>query len=337
MAKIRVLYITNVPKPDEAELDAHFQELDLLCDRFNGQVLSAFPFSKPSSFVPRTLYGLHNLSIIKKAAKKANVVHIFSPVYFDYRYIKKIANYRAVYSTMTPLTHPAKPIKSIKDYIFYDEKSVKKFTLNSTIDVRLAPPFVQMKKTNLPVPTLPFTLLMASAPWEESQFLSKGVYMLLELLKEIPELHIIFLWRNILKNKMTKLVEQSPCKNRIQLINERVNVVDYINQSHAVVLLSQYTSLVKSYPHSLMEGLLSGRPVITSPTIPMCKEVEKNQYGVVLEEFTLDSLKKAVAYLINNYTLFRNATTKLPANRFDKSQFITLHENIYEQILKRKI
>ena len=327
---MKILYITNVPIPQNPELDAHFQELKLLMATFNGKLISAFPFDKPSRLVPRSLYGWHNRSEIRRAAKNVDIVHVLSPVLHAYPYMRVFRQKPVVFSSLTPIQH-LHPIKYVDRYVVYDRTSYEQLQ-KGQLPVVLSPPFSQFSRCDLPAPEGPFTLLMASAPWVGSQFETKGVNMLISLLAAFPQLRLIFIWRGLLVDEMQRLVQQSGHQDRIELINETVNIEQWLKKSHAVVLLAQYSSLVKSYPHSLMEGLLAGRPVITTTSIPMSEEIVENNYGVVLNQFTIDALKTKIADLMDNYSDFVAAVKSLPPDRFKASYFLDCYDNLYRQL-----
>ena len=50
------------------------------------------------------------------------------------------------------------------------------------------------------------------------------------------------------------------------------------------VVLAATPALVKAYPHSLLDGLAAGRPVLVSRAIPMSRFVEQSGCGEVVED-----------------------------------------------------
>ena len=328
----KILYLTNVPIPKNKETDAHFQELTLLSSNFSGELISTFPLSRPNSLFPRSLYGAHNRFEIKRAAKKADLIHIFSPVLHPFPYIRRLSKKPVIFSTLTPVLNPIK-IKGISHFIVYDQPSLLKLQNAGIQRVALSPPYVDFAQDHTHPPEGKFNILMASAPWEKSQFESKGVYLLMEMLGRFPQLCITFIWRDILFEDMQKLVNLSPFADRITLINERVDIGDYLKKAHAVILIAKYASLVKSYPHSLMEGLLSGRPIITSPTIPMSEMIKTHNYGQVISCFNADALEYSISSLIAAYESHGKAVKSMPSDRFSKSNFLAFYQNFYQLVL----
>ena len=94
---------------------------------------------------------------------------------------------------------------------------------------------------------------MASAPWNAAQFSSKGIDVIVKAVEKIPNLKVTFLWRNIEYEMIHHLENDSPAKDRINVVNKKVDVVRYIQEADAGILLSKDASIIKSFPHSLLE------------------------------------------------------------------------------------
>lgn len=324
---MKPLYITNVPIPEQPLMDAHFQELDLLQQRFGGDIKSAFPLKKPASWMPRSIYGWKNIGQLKQLAAEASFVHVFSPSYHLYAYLKAIKPKRLIYTTQTPMTAESW-LPAIDHLIVYDEQSYERLR-HVGRPISLSPPHVAFKQVDAGVLQGPFTLLMASAPWEDAQFHSKGIHTLIAWLERTKDTRIIFLWRNLLFDKMKKIVADSGLSHRIELVNEKVNVEEYLTRAHAVVLLANQSSLVKAYPHSLMEGLLAGRPVVTSAAIPMARFIAAKNLGTVVHSFDSDDVDRAMNALQRDYATWRQHVLSLSADTFSSDRFIACHEAIY--------
>jgi len=101
---------------------------------------------------------------------------------------------------------------------------------------------------------------------------------------------------------------------------------------HSTVLLSNDASVVKAYPHSLIESLISGKPVITSKQIAMSDFVEENSCGVVLNDFDASHLLKLIDKLQANYTQYCNATFALDVNLFSNKRMLADYEKLYTRL-----
>jgi len=70
---------------------------------------------------------------------------------------------------------------------------------------------------------------------------------------------------------------------------------------HATVVLAETERQVKAYPHSLMESLAAGKPVLISECIPMADYVMETQCGEVVPKLTPDDLRAAIRGLMDHY------------------------------------
>ena len=49
-------------------------------------------------------------------------------------------------------------------------------------------------------------------------------------------------------------------------------------------MMTAHEAIVRSYPHSLIEALVTGKPVLVSRSVPMADYVEQAGCGVVVEQ-----------------------------------------------------
>ena len=151
-------------------------------------------------------------------------------------------------------------------------------------------------------PTGPgFTLLFGSAPWSEPQFRSKGVEALLAAAEARPDLRLVFLWRGLLFEEMQARVAQRGLQARVEVINRQVDVNEVLARAHAAVVLAEDATLVKAFPHSLLESLAAGRPVLVSRALPMADYVERVGCGQVVEVVSSEGVLEALARLEVDY------------------------------------
>ena len=103
----------------------------------------------------------------------------------------------------------------------------------------------------------------------------------------------------------------------------------YLARAHAAVLLAKRAEIVKAYPHSLLEALAAGKPVIISESISLADFVRRNQCGMVVEEVNSAALAAAITALIDNYTnLARNAVQVGPTS-FSLTALIEEYRRLY--------
>jgi glycosyltransferase involved in cell wall biosynthesis len=154
------------------------------------------------------------------------------------------------------------------------------------------------------------TLLMASAPWSKQQFDEKGIDVLLETASRLPDLRLILLWRGLFAEDLAARVRARGLDNRVEVVNAKVDAGAYLRRAHATVLLAKRAEIIKAYPHSLIESLYAGKPVVTSNTIAMADFVRQQHCGLVLVRPDADSLVAALSKLREDYSSFvANAAT----------------------------
>ena len=186
-------------------------------------------------------------------------------------------------------------------------------------------------------PGQPFKLLCASAPWQPADFARKGIDALLTAASAIPQLHLTFLWRDLLLAEMTQRVAQAGLGARVRVVNALADVSAELAQAHASVLLASDASIVKAYPNSLMEAICSGRPVLTSRAIPISDDVEALGCGVVANKVQADAVRMSVTQLIENYAAYETAARAVPRDRFDRTRWLSEYLQHYANIGRKSI
>jgi glycosyltransferase involved in cell wall biosynthesis len=323
-----------------AGTDAVFQEVDILRAAFNGDTLNLFPLRKPSSRVPRQLYGVHKIPVIRRLEQQCKLNHLYFSVLYDFPILRLLRN-PIVYTVVASLKGHNKPagierLKTLHRIVVSNERDAKQLESWGLSNHVIIPPAITTQGL---VPgslalDRELTLLMASAPWEAKQFDLKGIDLLLEAVARLPFLKLILLWRGLLFEDLVERVERHGIKGRVEIVNSRVKVNDYLRRAHATVLLAKRGDIVKSYPHSLMESLVANKPVLVSNTIPMADYVRQNQCGVVLDELRFDSLSAAIETLMKRYDVIANNAKQVDPDAFSIRKFVESHRCIYKFVAR---
>ncbi len=174
---------------------------------------------------------------------------------------------------------------------------------------------------------------MASAPWVENQFDLKGVDALLDAAVRLPKLRLILLWRGLLLKELLQRVERRGIRDRVEIVTERADINAYLRRAHATVLPAKRSDIVKSYPHSLLESLVAGKPVILSDALPMADYVRQHECGIVVEEVSEQTLIQAIEDLRARYGAFAQRARATDAHMFSLEAMIESYREIYK--LKR--
>lgn len=333
---INYLYTSPIPKIQGT--DAVVNEIHSLKSSFGGKVESLYPFKTPNSKYPRFMFGLHSLKKILAAEKKSKYNHIFASGLF-YMPIVHLLKKPIIYSLTAGINENSKipskeylsKFKSIvvsneRDFSFLTGMDLKNIKLIRTgIDTSK---FEESKK---PIKKS-LNLLMASAPWEMSQFESKGIHLLLEMIKSNQELNLIFLWRNILPQHMKVLIKEYGLEDKVKFVNRFVDTNKYFKKVHGTILLCNDSRIVKAYPHSIIESLITSKPVIVSKEIPMADFIDKNNCGVVLQKFNKEELQLAIDDFMSNYKQYVSACSELQKNSFSQKRLIEDYRNLYRNV-----
>ena len=331
-----ILYLLTFPEPVIEGTDAVWQDVQALQTTFGGARMNLFPFKKPNSFLPMPLYGLHRIkSIRSQENNQLEINHIFVPTlhYLPLFYFMKNP---IIYTVSASLQKQRKPlninklnnlrrivVSNERDQQVLESWGITNYSIIKTgIDTSGFSPYPLPLKKEL-------TLLLASAPWDKAQFYSKGIDLLLEATAKLPFLKLILLWRGLLYEELLKKIDHYGVMQKIEVINRKVNVNDLLKRVHATILLAKHPKLIKAFPHSLIESLAAGKPVIVSKTLPIADYVTKHNCGVVVEELRMESLTESIKLLMNQYQFFAHHVNRIGVQDFSLEQMINQYRRLY--------
>ena len=330
-----VLYLLTSPDPVIEGTDAVFQDVAILRSAFGGKTLNLFPRKKPGSRFPRQLYGFHRISEIRRLEKQCKLSHLYFPVLHFFP-ILRLLRKPVVYTVAASLDKGKKPsaigrLKSLYRIVVSNDRDADVLSSWGLSNFTVIPPGIDTSRI---VPSRlavdhNLTLLMASAPWVAEQFDLKGIDVLLEAVARLPFLRLILLWRGLLFEELMERVERHGVADRVEILNRRVEVGNFLQRAHAAVLLAKRSDIVKAYPHSLIESLVAHKPVIVSSAIPMADYVRQHQCGIALDDVRLESLIVAIETLRSRYSdLTRNAKLIGP-DSFSVQSMVNKHRELY--------
>ena len=328
----------TIPQPPNPELDAAVQDGFKIINYFGGEINFLYPGSKPIKLIPRFLSGFHQMNHIRRLERRVDVHQVFGngiypyPAFYLFR--KPI-----VYTSIIGFQQRFNPIsinilKRVERFVVTtdeDKKNLNKYGFDSDIII----PGIDIGKfSNTPSQSQKkFTLLYGSAPWNEEQFESKGVNALLRVAKNLPWLHLVFLWRGKHLQKMKERVLFYGLADRAQIIDKKVDVNRVLEDVHASIVLAEKSELVKSYPHSLLESLAAGKPVMISSCIPMSGYVEKNNCGLRVNSIVDSELENQICLLHEQYEFYVSNVNKVDLQIFSAEQMLLKYEQLYKKVL----
>lgn len=328
-----------MPDGPLAALDAVMQDIQILQKQCRGsQINHLYPGVQPGTRWPRRWWGVPQLIRLRRAEQHVQLHHIFNPDPFPFAVLHWLKK-PIVYTAVTGIGHIqkqdaqklARQVHTLVLPTQADAQQLKKWGIENAIVIHTG--IDTNRFTFQPPPDdTPFTLMMGSAPWTNAQFHSKGIDALLAVAQQRPNLHLIFLWRGRLVNEMISRVQQANLSERVTVLNEKVNVNDILSRVHASIVLAEDQVLVKAFPHSLLESLVAGKPVLVSQTLALADYVKANECGVVVPDVTPQAILQAIDQLLANYpTLQQNALAAGPRD-FGQQQFVEAMLALYKTI-----
>jgi glycosyltransferase involved in cell wall biosynthesis len=332
---LNVLYHLTAPLPAIAGTDAVVQEVEALRDRFGGSVSSLYPFRRPGRRWPRFLHGLHQLPALRRAEAEVDLHHVYGPDLYVYPALRLLSR-PVVYTVTTSLSAARRPSRRALEAIHTvvvtnsrDLVTVRSWEVGRAVLIRPGIDLRRFRPAPARVPDGSLRVLAGSAPWTASQFRLKGVDALLEAAVRLPALSLVFLWRGLLLDEMKRRVARLELQPRVEIVADRVDVGALLARVDAAVVLSEHPTLVKAYPHSLLEALAVGKPVLVSGTIPMADYVEETGCGVTVSRVTAADVLEAVERLRSAYEAFRGRAAAIGASGFSQEAMLSAYGALY--------
>lgn len=332
---LRVLYHLTVPPSPMAACDAVVQEVEALRQHVKGPRIHLYPGSAPGTRFPRRWWGMQHLLRLWRMEREIDLHHIFNPDPFPFailRFLRRPVVYTAVTGIgNTPLATIKRLAQQVHTLAVPDTAARQRLVSQGIANVHVAGTGIDTGRFTYqaPPPAAPFTLMMGSAPWTREQFRSKGIEALLEAAQQRSDLRLVFLWRGVLVDEMRRRVQTAALQDRVQIHNEIVDVNNVLAQVHASVVLAQEPSLVKAYPHSLLESLVAGKPVLVSACLPMAAYVRANACGKVVETVDAGSFLAALAALEQAYDSLQANALRAGQRDFSVQQMVAAYRALY--------
>lgn len=331
-----VLYHLTIFPPRLPECEAISQEVNILRRHFGGSPVYVNPHQGLPIYIPRLLFGFHQLKELRRLEIENHLHHLYNPDPFPFPYLRLLRR-PVIYSITGGVANKrinTRFFASLSAVTVYDEESLKYLRAIGLENIVWIPPGIDTSRfscTPLPLRS-EMRLLVGSAPWTKAQFQSKGIDALLDAAKRLPRLHLIFLWRGVLADVMEEKVRHLGLEGRVQVLNHQVDVNCILANVHAAVALAEKPTIIRSYPHSLMESLAAGKPVLVSRNIPMAGYVEKTGCGVVVEQVTPDAIMAAIDVLMSRYDDFQRTSQMVGPRDFSIQKVIQAWGETYERV-----
>jgi glycosyltransferase involved in cell wall biosynthesis len=311
-----IAYLLPTLPPPSAKAEAIAQEINLLRHNFGGEIIFVNPNTRlPRPLIPRIGFGWHLLARLRRLAQGIDLFHFFNPDPFPYPFL--LALPKPVVYTITAGVEKRPNLAYFRRMALVtvpDERTLAQLQAWGLDNVALQRPGIDTQRfTHTPLPlndgeTL--RILVASAPWTAAQFASKGFDALLAAVQRAPDLHLTLLWRGLLVGEIHQRINALSIGERVTVIDETVDVNEALARVHAAAIFAGAPGIIKSYPHSLLDALAAGKPVLLNNSIAMSDYVNYAKCGVVAKSVTPEAIVAALADLRANYCRYAaNAVT----------------------------
>jgi glycosyltransferase involved in cell wall biosynthesis len=127
-------------------------------------------------------------------------------------------------------------------------------------------------------------------------------------------------------------VRRAGLTDRVEILAAPADVPATLSRVHAAVVLAEGPTLVKAYPHSLLEALATGRPVVVSEALPMADHVRATGCGVVAQGVSSAQVVAALAELIEGYARYRLGAAADGARAFSRAAMLDAYATLYEEV-----
>ena len=177
----------------------------------------------------------------------------------------------------------------------------------------------------------PFKILFASSPTRSHEMASRGINLMLQVAKEMPDVHFLFAWRTMIYEELKALLISEGVTN-VEVRNGQIDDMRELYQTaHATILPGLEYHSFKPCPRSAVESLAHGKPLLMSRPTSLSRIVEERSCGTVFDP-TEESLKSAIRELMNDYDRFQPNCHEAAKSIFSEQYFFERYRQLYEEI-----
>ncbi len=334
---MRVLYHLPILPPKLPQAEALSQEIAALCTAVSGDLIYLNPNQSSPVYVPRLLFGGHKWVKVRQMEASVDLHHFFNPDPFPYPVLQFLQK-PVVYSLSSGLDKVPKHFRyfaRLAAVTVYDRHSfalLREWGMRNVHLVKSGVDTSRFSYTAVPLKK-ELHLMVASAPWTMEQFRTKGVEALLQTAVSNRHLRLTFLWRGVLFAEMMAKVKEMDLAERVTVLNEQVDVNDILATVHGTINLATKATIIKAYPHSLLDSLAAGKPVLVSRGIGMAEDVQREGFGVVVEAVSKDGVQTAVTAFVKNYERVLETAVTVGRQTFSQEQMIASFQQVYNAVL----
>jgi glycosyltransferase involved in cell wall biosynthesis len=282
--------------------------------------------------------GLIGLPLMMRAAKAANINHVFASASVPLLAQLLASRGKTVLTiakdtpALDSVEKNAAVLKELESIVVESERD-KDLMLQLGVSperVQLIYPGIEPQSTR--IPSGPFTIMFASSPFQKLGLLSRGINLMIEVARLLPDVRFRFVWRTG-PQRVRKMVRDAGTTN-VEIVEGFVaDMNELYDSSHAGILPALAHNSLKPCPHSGLHSLAHGKPLLVSSATSFAHLVEERQCGVVFEP-TIPSLCDAIRELKSRYSHYQ--ANALPTSQacFSRAEFVGRYAALYTSLLR---
>lgn len=179
----------------------------------------------------------------------------------------------------------------------------------------------------------PFKLLFASSPTARHKLLSRGIFLMLRAAERLPDVQFILVWRRRHHGTLRDLLERGGMAN-ISVVDGYVEDMGALyDAAHMTVLPGLDHASFKPTPHSALDSLGRGKPLLITPTSSIAHIVAERRCGIVFEP-TISGFENAVREAMVRYDELQKNCHPTARACFSRETFIRKYQLLYEELLQ---
>lgn len=281
-------------------------------------------------------HGLPLYPLLRREARRPGINHLFASA--GERWLSPfLARHRAVLTIAkgtTSLERVERNVTALRSFRAIVVQSDRDRDLMRQLGV--GETAVHLIRPGIPVASYreaaePFTLLFASSPLSAGEFLSRGIQLMLQAGKRLPEVRFLLVWRRRHVDKLRRLIAEAGVSNIEVQDGVMRDMGALYDRAHATALPAlEHRSFVPA-PRSGLESLAHGKPLLVSSYVAIARSVGSAGAGVVFEP-TIEGLVSAIRTLRQHYPALQQAAQRYIREHFSPSTHLTLHRRLYETL-----
>jgi glycosyltransferase involved in cell wall biosynthesis len=282
-------------------------------------------------------YALVGLPLLSRVAASFQINHFFASL-GEYRLLPRLNRFNTVLTitkdteSLDDIEKNAGNLKTVKKIVVESEWH-RELLLQVGIEreaVHLIYPGVETKPYQ--PATGQFKILFATSPLGSYGFLTRGVYLLIQVAQRLPQVRFVLVWRESNYEKLSNLLAEANVTN-IDVLNGYIPDMDEVYRSaHAAILPGLASNSLKPCPHSGLEALAHGKPLLVSRPTSIANLIQQNRCGVVFEP-TVECLERSILELMGSYNLYQKNCQPTIESNFSLDYFLAQYRQIYNLML----